>query len=330
MSKSIVEWSKEYKHLVDKEILKFIPNIPYPPNLYAPIWYHLKSGGKRLRSTCAILIYKSLGGDIKKIMPFAAACEILHHWLLIHDDIEDEDVMRREKPTVWAKYGLNTGINVGDFLSEKVYEIVLSLREKNVSDKVVMNILELTIDTALKTGLGQALDMYFKNTIPTESEYLKMIKLKTGAYLALPMLGAAIIAGTDKETIQLIKQYGEYIGPAYQIIDDILDYNEMSKNFGSDIKEGKRTLIMIHCISKCKKNERLQLIKILNKKREKTTKSDIKYVITLLEKYKSIDYSFNKAKLLVEKGKRAIDEVKNIATKTYLNEIADFIINRNF
>ena len=315
-----------------KEILKFVPYKSYPPNLYEPIWYHLNSGGKRLRSTCAILIYKSLGGNIKKIMPFAAACEILHHWLLIHDDIEDEDVMRREKPTVWFKYGLNTGINVGDFLSEKVYEMILSLCERSISDKVVMEVLKMTINTTLKTGLGQALDMHFRNTIPKESEYIKMIKLKTGAYLALPFVGAAILGGADKRTTQLIMQYGEHIGPAYQIIDDILDYDERSENFGSDIKEGKRTLIMIHCISKCKKNERLQLIKILNKKREKTTKSDIKYVITLLEKYKSIDYSFNKAKLLVEKGKRAIDKVndkvKNIATKTYLNEIADFIINR--
>ncbi len=330
MVKSLIEWSNEFRTLVDKEISKFIPNLPYPPNLYRPIWYHLKSGGKRLRSTCAILIFKSFGGDIKKIMPFAAACEVLHQWLLIHDDIEDGDTIRREQPTVWVKYGLNTGINIGDFLSEKVYEIILNLRERGISDKVVMEIFRLVIDTTLKTGEGQALDMHLRSIIPKEDEYMRMIRLKTGAYLALPMIGAAIIAGCDKKTIQLIKHYGEYVGPAFQIIDDILDYDKKSKNFGSDIKEGKRTLIIIHCLSNCKYSEKIKLIKILNKKREETSLQDINYAETLLEKYKSIDYSFNKARFLVNIGKDMIKKIKNPATRSYLNEIADFIINRNF
>ena len=330
MVKSIIQWSNEFRQLVDKEISKFISNAPYPPNLYEPIWYHLKSGGKRLRSTCAILICKSFGGDTKKVLPFAAACEILHHWLLIHDDIEDGDTFRRELPTVWFKYGVNTGINVGDFLSEKVYEIILSLREKNVSDRIVIDLLKLTTDTTLKTGEGQALDLYFRNKIPKESQYIKMIKLKTGAYLALPMIGGAIIAGTDKKTIQLIERYGEFIGPAYQIIDDILDYDKKSKNFGSDIKEGKRTLMIIHCISKCKYYEKIKLRKILNKQREKTSLQDIEYAMSLLKKYNSINYSFKKAKFLVEKGKKIIKKIKNTAAKNYLNEFADFIINRNF
>lgn len=329
MAKSIIEWSGKFRKFVDKEILKFIPNVNYPPNLYPPIWHHLKSGGKRFRSTCAILIYKSFGGDIKKVVPFAAACEILHNWLLIHDDIEDGDMFRREVPTVWAKYGINTGINVGDFLSEKVYEMILSLREKNVDNKIVVDIIKLTADVTLKTIRGQALDMYFRDILPTESDYMNMVKLKTGAYLALPLIGGAIIAGADKKTIQLIKHYGEFIGPAYQIMDDIIDYDERSKNFGSDIKEGKKTLMIIHCASKCGNAEKIKLIKILNKQREKTTLLDIKYVESLLERHKSIDYSFNKANFLIEMGKEAIKEIRNPTAKGYLNDIADFIVNRN-
>lgn len=329
MVKSLIDWSEEFRQLVNKEILKFVPNLPYPPNLYMPIWYHLKTGGKRLRSTCAILIYKSFGGDIEKIMPFAAACEVLHNWLLIHDDIEDGDIIRREKHTVWFKYGSNTAINVGDFLSEKVYEMILNLRKKNVSDKIIIDILRLTVNTALKTGEGQALDMHFRNIIPKESEYMKMIKLKTGAYLVLPMIGASIIAGADIKTTHLIKQYGEYVGPAYQIIDDILDYNEKSKTFGSDVKEGKRTLMIIHCLSKCKNNEKIKLMKILNKPRDKTSLQEIKFAKTLLDNYNSIDYSFEKAKFLTEMGKEIVKRIKNPLTKDYLNDIANFIVNRN-
>lgn len=323
-------WANEFRQLVDKEILRFIPDLSYPPNLYRPIWYHLKSGGKRLRSTCAILIYKSFGEDIKKVVPFAAACEVLHHWLLIHDDIEDEDIYRRGHPTVWAKYGINTGINVGDFLSEKVYEMILSLQEKNVSDKVVFEVLKATVDSTLKTCKGQALDLYFKNIIPKEYDYLKMVRLKTGAYLSLPMIGGAIIAGADKNISQLIKLYGECIGQAYQIVDDILDFSQKSKNFGSDVKEGKRTLMVIHCVSKCKYHEKIKLIKILNKPRKKTFSQDIKYAKSLLEKYDSFNYSFDKAKFLVERGKDVIKEINNTRTKNYLNVIADYVINRNF
>jgi len=90
--------------LIDKEIESVFPKKGID-NLYDGIWYHLNTGGKKIRPVLAIITCEALGGKSKMVLPFAAACEVLHNWLLVHDDIEDGDRIRRDKPTVWAKYG---------------------------------------------------------------------------------------------------------------------------------------------------------------------------------------------------------------------------------
>ncbi|UCC91530.1 MAG: polyprenyl synthetase family protein [Candidatus Aenigmatarchaeota archaeon] len=316
---------KEKGDLIEKEIEKVIPREGIR-NLNDAIWYHLDSGGKRIRPVLAILTCESLGGDLRKVIPFAAACEILHNWLLVHDDIEDGDRTRRNKPAVWVKYGLAHGVNVGDFMSEKVYEIIIN---SDLDETTKLRLIQEIVETCEKTAEGQALDMNLrKNNDPSEEEYMEMIELKTAWYLTLPMVGGAIIAGKPELTDK-IREFGMKVGPAFQMADDLLDLTKGKGRgeTGSDIREGKRSIMAVHCSSNCDPKEKKKLFEILNEPREKTSKKDVIFVKKLFEKHHSLDYAKNKAKSLVEESKMITKGMpENL--RRILDQFAEYLVER--
>jgi geranylgeranyl pyrophosphate synthase len=320
---------KEKGRLIEDELEKVFSGKDIP-NLYDAIQYHMGTGGKRLRPVLAIVTCEALGGDSKKVIPFAAACELLHNWLLIHDDIEDGDRIRRNKPALWVKYGLAHGVNAGDLMSQKVYELILDSRNYGVDDATTFRLIQAMVDTAVRTAEGQAMDINLRNeNNPTEEKYMKMIKGKTAYYLTVPMVGGAIIAGASETVIKKIIKFGEYAGPAFQIADDLLDLTEGKGRgeIGSDIKEGKRSILVTHCISKCGEEEKERLIEILNKPRDETTKEDILWVKSLFEKYGSLEYARKKGEDLIQKAKSVAAELPPEAGNI-LSFFADFIIKR--
>src|SRR3989344_8536503 len=296
------------------------------PNLYDAIKYHIDTGGKRIRPILAILTYEALGKEPKKIAPFAAACEVLHNWILVHDDIEDGDRMRRDKPTVWVKYGIAHGINVGDLMAHKVFELIL---KSDFDEKTILKLTEATMTAAIKTAEGQAMDINLRdNNSPTENDYMRMITGKTAHYLTLPMVGAAVAAGSRQDMINKMIEFGKFIGPAFQITDDVLDLTEGKGRgeIGRDIKEGKKSILVIHCLGKCSETEKRELLVILNKKPEETSGEDVLVAKHLFEKYCSTDYARKKADGL--KG-QAMETAKSVPE---LNELlvffADYLVNR--
>ncbi|MFH0949324.1 MAG: polyprenyl synthetase family protein [Candidatus Aenigmatarchaeota archaeon] len=319
----------ENSHLIDKEIESVFPKDGIK-NLNDAIWYHLGTGGKRIRPILAILTCKALDGEIKKVLPFAAACEILHNWLLIHDDIEDGDVVRRNQPTVWSKYGLAHGINVGDYMAHKVFELVLRCKDNGADNETVFRLIEALTITISKTAEGQTMDINMRtNNNPTEDDYMKTITGKTAYYFTIPIVGGAIIAGADSKIIDSIIKFGMNAGPAFQIADDILDMTEGKgrNEIGRDIKEGKRSIMVVHCLSRCNNDERKRLLQILSKPADKTAENEVDYAKELFEKYGSIDYARKKAEELVEKAK---DAIKNLPPelKEVLDFFADYVMKR--
>ncbi|MEE9323113.1 MAG: polyprenyl synthetase family protein [Candidatus Aenigmarchaeota archaeon] len=316
---------KEKGELIEKEIEKAIPRKGIR-NLNDAVWYHLDSGGKRIRPVLAILTCESLGGDIRKVMPFAAACELLHNWLLVHDDIEDGDRTRRDKPAVWVKYGLAHGINVGDFMSEKVYDLII---RSNLNESMKMRLIKEIVETCSKTAEGQTMDMNLrKNNNPSEREYMEMIELKTAWYLTLPMVGGAIIAGKPELTDK-IREFGMKAGPAFQMADDLLDLTRGKGRgeIGSDIKEGKRSIMAVHCSSKCASKEKKRMFEILNKPREKTSKEDIIFVKELMEKHGSLEYASEKAKSLIKESRKITSGMPEKLGKI-LEQFAEYLVER--
>jgi len=329
IAKIIESMLAEKGPLVLREMESVLPRDGIP-NLYDAIWYHLETGGKRLRPVLAIVTCEALGCDSKKILPFAAACELLHNWLLVHDDVEDGDTVRRDKPAVWVKYGLGHGVNIGDMMAQKVFELILNSQKKGVDEKTVFRLVKVMTNTAVRTSEGQAMDMNMrKSDSPTEKEYMEMVTLKTGYYFTVPMVGGAIVAKAGDDVVKKIIDFGRLVGPAFQISDDLLDLTEGKGRgeIGADIKEGKRSILVVHAAAKAGAAEKKKLFEILNKPREKTTKEDVLWVKRLFEKHQSIKYARQKADELVKKS-RAITKTLKPELREILDYFADYVIKR--
>ncbi len=318
----------EKGQLIDDELEAVFPKNRIP-NLHDAVWYHLETGGKRIRPVLAIATYEALGGKDNKILPFAAACEVFHNWCLVHDDQMDSDQVRRNKPAVWVKYGAAHGINVGDYMSEKVYELILRSKNCGVGNETIFRLLDAMVSTALKTSEGQAMDVNFRSIVPTEKQYMEMVTLKTAYYLTVPMVGGAIAAGAG-ELIDKLREFGMHAGPAFQIADDVLDLTKGKGRgeTGRDIKEGKKSILVIHCLGKCSGKERENLLEILKKPAGKTTGNDVLYARSLFDKYGSVEYAQNKAEELIKKAKNVIKDFPD-ELRTVLNDFADYLVKRD-
>src|SRR3989344_2104161 len=314
--------------LIDKELDAVFPKNGIA-NLQEAVWYHIGTGGKRIRPVLAIATYEALGGKGDKILPFAAACEVLHAWLLVHDDIEAGDRMRRDKPTVWVRYGVPHAINIGDYMSQKTYELILRCRNRGMDEKTVFRLIEAIVTTAVKTAEGQAMDMNMRQSAePTEEEYMKTVTGKTAHYLTVPAVGGAIATGADQKLIEKILKYGEYAGPAFQIADDVLDMTEGKGRgeIGRDIKEGKRSIMIIHCLGRCSHSEKERVLEILNRPPEDTTDRDVSFVKELFGKYGSVGYAKEKTAEMERAALSVADEVPELRGILYY--FADKLVNR--
>jgi len=318
--------------LVDDEISKLIPRVGGIPNLHDAIWHTISAGGKRLRPVMCLLVAETLNGDRVKALRFAAAVELIHSFLLIHDDIEDQDVVRRNRPSLWVKYGLAHAVNSGDYIIPKVYETILGLRQLSLDESKLIDLLDAVTVCLKETGEGQAMEINTrKKDMLNEDEYLEVIRKKTGYYLTLPIIGAAIISGAPTDVMTSIRRYGNFVGPAFQIHDDVIDLTKGKGRGerGCDIKEGKRSFLVVHAMSKCTLQERKTLLALLNKPREKKTKEDIEWVTILFDRYKSVDAGVKKAHELVKQGKEEISNVPQ-RLKKLLYGFANFAIERSY
>src|SRR3989338_4136867 len=148
---SLLEKMKNFSTLIDGKFDEIFSGDVNPIDLIEPSLYALKNGGKRLRSFICYEIATRMGADSEKSLQLATAIEIMHNWMLIHDDIEDGDVFRRNKLSVWKKFGLPNAINIGDYLAHKVFEIILSMKDLGLDEKNILNLNNLAANVAIKT-----------------------------------------------------------------------------------------------------------------------------------------------------------------------------------
>jgi len=318
--------------LIDNELKKTVPENSFP-NFYDAMNYVFDTGGKRLRPALCLSVCKILGCDIEKALPFAVAIEIAHNALLVHDDIEDGDGIRRGKLAVWKKYGLAHGINIGDGLFFKSYEVLLSSKKK-LPENIFLNLAKLFTDFLTGITEGQNMEFNFLNKKEVSvEEYMEMTWKKSGSLLALALCGGAVIAERSDLENPLF-EYAKKIGPAFQIRDDVLNLigkkETYGKEIGGDIKEGKRTLIIIHCLSKCNKKEKDTILSVLKRSRNEITDEEVKTVIGLIKKYGSIGFSQKYSEKLVEEANSLLKKLDNDELKKLLIDFSDLIIKRNY
>jgi geranylgeranyl diphosphate synthase type I len=161
-----------------------------------------------------------------------------------------------------------------------------------------------------------------------------MVWRKSGTLITASLVGGAAIAGANEQVIKILKEYGRKIGTAFQIKDDILnlvgDQEKYGKEIGGDIKEGKRTLIMIHCLSNCNKNEKIKLLEILKKSREAVTIDDVNFAMDLVKKYGSIEFTLKHSNELIENAKQLLVKISNVKLRMTLEKFADFMVKREY
>ena len=227
---------------------EFIDNLEFerePRELYAPVRYTLEQSGKRVRPVLFLLAYNMYKECVREALYPAVAVETYHNYTLIHDDVMDRALIRRGKPTVCAKWGDTAAILSGDTMLVLAYEFL-----SHVPADKLPAMLSLFTETAKEIGDGQQYDLDFeKRDDVTEEEYMEMIRLKTSVLLASSLKLGGILAGAGESDLENLYKYGETIGLAFQLQDDLLDVYADEKLFGKkiggDICCNKKTFLLI-------------------------------------------------------------------------------------
>ncbi len=292
------------------------------------VWYHLGTGGKRIRPAICLLACERFGGDSDRALYFAAAVEILHNMLLIHDDIEDGDTMRRDRETVWVRFGRDNAINVGDYMLGVAYEAIL---RSPVTDDQRVDLVQAFSAAYTDTCRGQAFDLNTRGLQDLSVErYLEMARLKTGRYMALGMLGGAIIADAGPDVMALVGQLGEYMGAAFQIRDDMIDLTAGKGRggvVGNDIREGKSSILYAHAINAAGPEERDELSDAMAKPREQTTDADVERVRGIYDRLGSLEFARAEADRLAARALEVIGQMP-VEDKEFFRQVTEYMVSR--
>jgi geranylgeranyl diphosphate synthase, type II len=245
-----------YKHEIDLHLNQYISSYRTPRSVYEPVRYIMSSGGKRFRAVLVMLSCTAVGGNPRRAYDAAAAMEILHNFTLVHDDVMDHAVVRRGKKTIHIKWDENVAILSGDEMIAQAYRILL-----NTSSPRLEKILNVYTDALVKVCEGQGFDKEFETqSIVSVDDYFMMIGKKTGRVIeACAEIGALIGGGTPAQ-VRAMRRYAASIGRAFQVMDDLLDITGDEKTFGKqiggDIREGKKTFLLLHALSHTTGNDR--------------------------------------------------------------------------
>lgn len=242
---------------------------------------YLKSSGKRIRPMLLFLCCEVSGGNWRTALPAAAAVELLHNFSLIHDDIQDNSVIRHGRPAVWKLWGIANAINAGDALFGLSYKALEKLQEHPLKPETVLRIWAIFNDTVLELTRGQHLDMRFEQQAQVSVEdYLSMIAGKSATLVATCAQIGALIGTQDEKLAQIYADFGLNMGLAFQIRDDILgiwgDPNITGKSAATDILSRKKSLPVLYGLAQSEQltqiyqretfsePEAAEIVKILN------------------------------------------------------------------
>lgn len=333
--------------LIEDELFSFLPIQEPEEFMYRPMRDYPERGGKRSRPALVLLSCAALGGDVRKALRTAAAFEMFQSFALLHDDIEDDSEMRRGKPCIHRLHGVPLSINVGDALYAKVFEVLEANREL-LDSETTLDLIGEMVRGSRETFEGQAYDVGWirGRVVPTEEEFMTMLRKKTGWYTGRgPCTAGAMIAGASPQLQQEIGDFGEAMAIAFQIRDDLLNLTTeeddaatapgvisgaYGKERGGDIAEGKRTLIIIDLLRKCDDAEKAEVLQVLHAHRDNTTPEQIERVIRLAFDRGAIDYAEDVARQRGETAMTLLQALPETPQRQLLREMLEFFVQRAF
>jgi geranylgeranyl diphosphate synthase type I len=309
--------------------------MPREPEVFydALRWIPL-SGGKRLRPILAMLSCEAVGSVPETTIPFGIALEYLHNSTLIHDDIIDKDKWRRGLQTTHEKFGVPFAILAGDALIGETYRMLSYMAPPELKSVTYKEIIRSIADAAKNFYEGEALDIEFAvRSDVTIPQYMIMIEKKTAQLYLLAGKGGALIGKGNSKQVENMAQYGTLFGLMFQIKDDLLniltEQTFLGKQMiGSDILNGKRTLMLVHALSELEENDKNKMMTVVGN--ENANQYDVLGVIDLFKTYGSIDYAQNKLAEFRERAKSCLDIVDSSESKDLLIALADYSVTRSY
>lgn len=306
---------------VDEELAKVVEN--NNPLLSAASMHLLRAGGKRLRPAFVLLAGKFHNYSLEKLLSLAVALELIHMASLVHDDVIDASLTRRGVPTVKACWGNKISMHTGDYLFARALLLVAQYE-----DSRIMNILA---DVSVKMAEGEIYQIITAFDVEQNlKNYLYRIKRKTALLISTSCALGAIASGADPEIVRTLMRYGHFIGMAFQITDDVLDFTstelELGKAVGSDLSQGIITLPVIYTLKTDTFGNRLrELIYNIKLKGE-----GLNEALEIVRKGPGIECSLDLADRYVQKAKNELKFLPRVKTRDTLHYIADFISRRKF
>ena len=300
--------------------------------------YQIQTGGKRIRPILAILSCKMLKGNIKDVLYPAASLEILHNYTLIIDDIVDNGKLRRNEKTTWFKYGKSIANFVSMNYAVSVFEAIShapnAMRVLDILSETLKTITEGQCLDVLLERSGRENEEYIKKNRPSNistQKYLEMISKKTASLIQSSCEIGGLCANAQRKDLKALREFGFNLGIAFQIQDDILDIfgkeKEFGKEIGKDIEERKGgNIIILFALKELKQIDKDKVLNVMKKK--KITKSDIKKVISLIEKTKSREKAEKFKRKYFEKAKKYLGVLPKNKYNNLLSDLANYVVQR--
>ena len=319
----------EVKDLVESRIERALTHSKLP-RLSGAMMHLVEGGGKRLRATLPWLVAKAVGDTHSGLLDVGAAIEIIHNFTLVHDDIMDDDDVRRGRPAVHVEYDLPTAINAGDAMLAIAFE-AMAVAE-GIEPELLPFLVKRIGRMVRKCSEGQQLDIEFEDRdVVSEEEYIEMIHGKTAAmFLTCAEVGSHL-AGADEEIIQCMHDWGLALGLCFQLMDDLIDVlsdsDTLGKPSGSDVAQGKRTLMVIHALRQPASQAKDDLLAVLGKG-DNVTAEQVARGHQALHDLGSIEYAKTKAEAYHRKAHDCLDRISENPALRALRELTDYQLKR--
>ena len=319
----------EVKDLVESRIERALTHSKLP-RLSGAMMHLVEGGGKRLRATLPWLVAKAVGDTHSGLLDVGAAIEIIHNFTLVHDDIMDDDDVRRGRPAVHVEYDLPTAINAGDAMLAIAFE-AMAVAE-GIEPELLPFLVKRIGRMVRKCSEGQQLDIEFEDReVVSEEEYIEMIHGKTAAmFLTCAEVGSHL-AGADEDIIQCMHDWGLALGLCFQLMDDLIDVlsdsDTLGKPSGSDVAQGKRTLMVIHALRQPASQAKDDLIAVLGKG-DNVTAEQVARGHQALHDLGSIEYAKAKAEAYHRKAHDCLDRIPENPALKALRELTDYQLKR--
>lgn len=316
-----------YKKLVDDYLREFIVE-KKPGSIYQPIRYVLAGGGKRIRPVLVLLSCEAVGGRGKDALHAAAGIEVLHNFTLVHDDIMDNAASRRGRATVHTKWDQNVAILVGDELLAFAYRALLRTRSPRIQE-----IAKIFTEGVVEVCEGQGYDKEFETSLDVKvQDYLLMIRKKTGKMVTVATEIGGLIGGAHAKELRALSAYGQHVGRAFQLQDDLLDIigdeKKFGKTVGGDIVEGKKTFLLLEALRRSKGKDRQLLLSIFRNKG--AAKESVAEVRSIYHRTGAIQATMRRVKQDIARANNELHHLRPTPARAMLFWFTEMLLHRSY